>query len=255
VRQNTRRDSDWPVLRQNAATCGVKPVVHEFASRRMAGTMAVMANEQRRTGADVPANVRLTARERRFVEEFLLTANGAKAAEAAGYSRRSAKVRAARLMRRPRVIAALSRAQDTRAERVGIESDRVLAELKELAFSNIGHYEIDPIAGTVRLRPDAPPRAMRAIAFIRHRAIPAGPNGKIYEIEIRLWDKPSMLRLAGRHVGVKGFVHRLELTGENGSAIELQHRVDEMSDDELKARVAELMASNMSWREISANSR
>jgi len=153
------------------------------------------------------------------------------------------------------MIAALNRAQDARAERVGIESDRVLEELKELAFSNIGQYEIDPNAGTVRLRPDAPPRAMRAIASITHRVIPAGPNGKIYEIEIRLWDKPSMLRLAGRHVGVKGFVHRLELTGENGSAIERQHRVDEMSDDELKARVAELMASNMSWREISANSR
>jgi hypothetical protein len=51
-----------------------------------------------------------------------------------------------------------------------------------------------------------------------------------------------MLRLAGRHMGIAGFVDRLELTGKNGSAIELDRRVDEMTDDELKARVVELIA-------------
>jgi hypothetical protein len=35
---------------------------------------------------------------------------------------------------------------------------------------------------------------------------------------------------------------RLELTGKDGNAIELQRRIDQMSDEELKARVAELIA-------------
>jgi hypothetical protein len=48
-------------------------------------------------------------------------------------------------------MVAIKRAQDARAERVGIESGRVLAELQELAFSNIAHYVIDPGAGTVRV--------------------------------------------------------------------------------------------------------
>jgi len=78
-----------------------------------------------------------------------MTGNGAKAAEAAGYSSKSAKVRAVRLMNRPRVAAAVKHAQQARAERVGIEADRVLAELEQLAFSRIDHYTIDPVAGTV----------------------------------------------------------------------------------------------------------
>jgi len=195
-----------------------------------------MAKTQGSTESD-----KLRSLEQAFVEQYLLAANGAKAAEAAGYARKSAKVRARRLLRRPRVVAAIKRAQDARAERVRIDADRVLAELEELAFSNIAHYLIDPIAGTVRLRPDAPLEAMRAVASIKHRVI-AGAKGNVHEIEVGLWDKPGMLRLVGRHVGVAGFVERLELTGKDGNPIELQRRIDQMSDEELKARVAELIA-------------
>jgi Terminase small subunit len=99
------------------------------------------AKKEGRSGSDV-----LTARERAFVEQYLLTANGSKSAEAAGYAGKSAKVRIRRLRRRPRVIATVKRAQDARTERLGIDADRVLAELEELAFSNIAHYVIDPIA-------------------------------------------------------------------------------------------------------------
>jgi Terminase small subunit len=88
-----------------------------------------MAKKEGRRESDV-----LTARERAFVEQFLVIANGAKAAQAAGYSEKSAKVRATRLLNRPRVAAAIATAQQARAERVGIESDRVLAELEEARF-------------------------------------------------------------------------------------------------------------------------
>jgi hypothetical protein len=76
--------------------------------------------------------------------------------------------------------------------------------------------------------------AMRAIASIKRR-VTSTPNGRVHELEVRLWNKPSMLRPAGRRVGVAGFVARLELTGKNGTAIELQHRIEQMTDDELKA--------------------
>ena len=72
--------------------------------------------------------------------------------------------------------------------------------------------------------------------------IRGGKNGTIHQIEVRLWDKPTMLRLAGRHIGVRGFTDRLEITGRNGKPIALERRVDEMSDEALRTRVAELMA-------------
>lgn len=45
-----------------------------------------------------------------------------------------------RFINGPRVAAAIKEAQQARGERVGIESNRVLAELEHLAFSRIDHY-------------------------------------------------------------------------------------------------------------------
>jgi phage terminase small subunit len=201
-----------------------------------------MKTSARRHPIDSTADAPLTARERAFVGQYLLTANGAKAAKAAGYSAKSAKVTASRLFAKANVAGAIGRAQASRAEHLSITQDHVLQELEELAFSDISHYRIDPVAGTVELMEGAPRRAMRAIASIKHRVIRVGKNGVIHEIEFRLWDKPSMLRLAGRHIGVAGFTNRLEITGKNGQSIEFEQRVNEMSDEALKARVTELMA-------------
>jgi len=82
---------------------------------------------------------------------------------------------------------------------------------------------------------------MAAIASIKQRVIRSGES-LIHEIEVRLWDKVQPLTIAGRHVGVEGFGNRVELTGKNGNAIELHRRVHDMTDDELKTRVAELIA-------------
>jgi hypothetical protein len=51
-----------------------------------------------------------------------------------------------------------------------------------------------------------------------------------------------MLKLAGRHLGIAGFVPRLELIGHHGNAIEIQRRTNDMSDEQLKARAIALIA-------------
>jgi Terminase small subunit len=107
VRQNAPKRLRLAVLRQKWRVLWRQRRSMSSPHGHLLDTITAMANEQHRTKADVPADMPLTARERAFVEEYLLTANGAKAAQAAGYSSKSAKVRAARLMRRPRVIAAL----------------------------------------------------------------------------------------------------------------------------------------------------
>jgi len=198
--------------------------------------MATQKRRARRTSVTP-----LTGREQAFVDEYLLSANGAKAAQAAGYARASAKVRASRLLRQPNVVAAVGEAKRLRAARVGVSQDRVLSELEQLAFSRIDNYVIDPVTGLVAPRDGVSGDVMRAIAAIKHRSIPT-PEGTIHEVEVRLWDKPSMLRLAGRHVGVKGFTNRLELTGDDGQPVGVVCRIDSMSDEELKARVETLIA-------------
>jgi hypothetical protein len=91
-------------------------------------------------------------------------------------------------------------------------------------------------AGHVTLSKDAPAHAMCAVSKVKrrvsHKAFGANEVDET-EVEIALWDKPSMLKLAGRHVGL--FPDRLELTGKDGHA--LMPPVHTLSDEELKARL------------------
>lgn len=71
----------------------------------------------------------LTARQIKFVENFLNTGNGTQAATAAGYSQVSARVSAHRLLTKPAIRAAISAKQSRDAKRLGIEREDVLRNL------------------------------------------------------------------------------------------------------------------------------
>ena len=62
-------------------------------------------------------------------------------------------------------------------------------------------------AGNVKLAPGAPDGALRAISSVKHKTRTYGGDNPVteHDVEIRLWNKPEPLKLAGRHVGVKGF--------------------------------------------------
>lgn len=75
----------------------------------------------------------LTAKQARFVEEYLLDANVREAARRAGYN----EMVGYRLMRRPEIVEAIRRDQDARAARMMVSADRVVAELAAIAFSDI----------------------------------------------------------------------------------------------------------------------
>jgi phage terminase small subunit len=75
----------------------------------------------------------LTAKQARFVEEYLVDCNGAAAARRAGYSVHRADRQAQENLRKPAVAAAISEAQAKRAERMEITADWVLERLREEA--------------------------------------------------------------------------------------------------------------------------
>lgn len=130
-----------------------------------------------------------------------------------------------RQLTRAEVAAAIAERQAQRAKAVGITQERVLAELEQLAFSNIAHY-LQGDDGTVTLSPDAPANAMRALQSIKrtHRVSGRGHSREErWTVEVKLWDKPGPLKLAGQHVGL--FVERHEHTGKNGKPIEVVKKV------------------------------
>jgi hypothetical protein len=74
---------------------------------------------------------------------------------------------------------------------------------RSLAFSSIDDYTFDD-DGHVSLAVGAPPRAMQSI---KRRVQETGwdKDGHVlrtFDVEIKLWDKTSMLHLAARHVGI-----------------------------------------------------
>ena len=82
----------------------------------------------------------LTARQARFVNEYLIDLNGTQAVIRAGYRTRSPEVHASRLLTRPLVAKAITAAQAARAKRTEITADRVIHELARIAFGTCGMW-------------------------------------------------------------------------------------------------------------------
>lgn len=162
----------------------------------------------------------VVVREDAFVAALLdgTGKTGAEAARLAGYSPRRAHVAAAELLARPSVQEKIAARQAEVKAKTGITETAVLREAELLAFSNVDHYTQDA-TGKLVLAPGAPEGAMRAISSIKYRTIYSGTQTERI-VEFKLWDKPGMVKILGRHVGAKGFYDRIEHTGDGGGPIQ-----------------------------------
>lgn len=178
----------------------------------------------------------LSEREAKFVDVYCGQAEGnaTTAARLAGYSEKSAGRIGYRLSKKVHIRSEIERRQSMRAEESGITQARVLDELTLLAFSDVTHYVVDD-DGVVQLAATAPAGAIRAVSSIKHRITTRGAGDKkevTREVELRLWDKPGPLKLAGQHVGL--FPNKVE----HGGSIDLSGK----SEADLRKRLKELAA-------------
>ena len=79
----------------------------------------------------------LTAKQERFVAEYLIDLNATQAAIRAGYSEKTAEQQGHQLLKKTLVAAAIAEAQAKRQTRTEITQDRVLAELARIGFADI----------------------------------------------------------------------------------------------------------------------
>lgn len=147
----------------------------------------------------------LTDQQLRFIAEYLVDLNASAAAKRAGYSEHSADQQAWALMQIPEVRARIHAGLSHQVKGTKIRRARVLRELALLAFSDVEHYHIDEF-GNLKMAPGAPRGASRAVSSIkRKRKTYTDKDGNPItevDVEFRLWNKPDMLKLAGRHVGL-----------------------------------------------------
>src|SRR5713226_4060714 len=88
----------------------------------------------------VSSDTPLRARERRFVEEYLVDLKGEAAAIRAGYSPKTAKVQASQTLTRLNVQAAVEAGYKARQKRTQITGDATVRELNRLAHADIRQF-------------------------------------------------------------------------------------------------------------------
>lgn len=155
----------------------------------------------------------LTPKQEEFVREYLVDLNGKQAAIRAGYSPHSAEVTASKLLRVPKVAAAIAQGRGERAERVQVEADDVLRELMRIAFA-------DPAKafgpdGRILPVDQMPPEARAALAGMD---VEEGDDAKVTR-KVKTWPKVAALELLGKHLGM--FTDKVQLTGKDGGALSI----------------------------------
>jgi phage terminase small subunit len=175
-------------------------------------------------------------RERAFAAEYIIDLNATASVWRAGCfdvsSEDSAANAGSRLLSRPKVRALIEVLKAQRLARVEITQDSVLHEMSLLSNSNIAHYIVDD-NGQVQLAAGAPEGAMRAVQSIkRKKTVKEDKSGTMtitYDVELKLWDKPTPLKLMGRHTGL--FPDKVEVTGKDGKPIEMVSRIERVIVD------------------------
>lgn len=141
---------------------------------------------------------KLSKRDLRFADEYLVDLDAKNAAIRAGYSPETAK-KASEWIKdtnpaKPRLREEILRRMAERSRRTGVTADRVVMELAKIAFADIGDI-IDLSTGEVIT--DAEKADTAAIASVKIRS-----TAHSTETEIRMADRNKALELLGKHLGM-----------------------------------------------------
>ena len=173
----------------------------------------------------VPA---LTAKQQRFVDEYLIDLNATQAAIRAGYSEKTAYSIGNENLSKPEIAKAIEDAQTARAKRTEITADRVLTELGKLGFSNMQDYmragaDGDPYLDFSNLTREQ--AAALAEVTVEDFKDGRGEDARdVRRVKFKLTDKRAALVDIGKHLGM--FKDQVEHTGPDGRPIELKHTVE-----------------------------
>ena len=174
----------------------------------------------------------LTPREAAFVAAYAASRNATKSAETAGYSAKSAHVLGSRLLKNPRVAAAIRAAMERITKKYEVSGERTIQEMAVIAYSDIRHYCFDS-EGYLILAEGAPDAAVRAIKRVKRKPVSLtvtddeGNAKKVlaYETELELWNKDVELRNLAEHLKLFDNSEAQESGSGHSTPDELRERV------------------------------
>jgi phage terminase small subunit len=155
----------------------------------------------------------LSARQERFVDEYLVDLNGTQAAIRAGYSARTADVQAVQLLRKTKVAEAVAKRQKDREKRTEITQDRVLQEVARLAFLDIRKAFDEK--GNLKPLHQLDDDTAAAVAGLDVSEL-TGEDANLGVLKkVKLADKTGALTLLMRHLGMLNDKMKLQGDAEN----------------------------------------
>ena len=149
---------------------------------------------------------KLTPKQQRFAEEFVCDFNGTAAAIRAGYSRKTARFTASQNLTKPNVAAFIEAELARLREETGLKAERVIEELRKVAFSNLTHFVRWDAEGVTFLDSgDLTANQSAAISDVSQTITQHGGTRRI-----KLHDKPRALEMLGRYFSL--FTDKVEHT-------------------------------------------
>lgn len=142
---------------------------------------------------------KLTAKQKRFVDEYLIDLNATQAAIRAGYSVKTANEQGTQNLAKLSIAEAIAIKMADRSKRTGINQDRVIEELAKIAFVNIGNV-VDTKDGSVL--PNATDEDLACVESIKVKEFPTKDGGTGVEREVKVSSKLKALELLGKHIGM-----------------------------------------------------
>lgn len=136
----------------------------------------------------------MTAKQRRFADEYLVDHNASQAAIRAGYAASGAGTSGHRLLKNDQIAQYIAKKDAEVSQKLQATREDVLIQLRNLGFSDI--REIAKYANNLSQMPDEAAAAVKDIKFGETE------DGDAYVAEIKLVDKVKPLELLGKHLGL-----------------------------------------------------
>lgn len=156
----------------------------------------------------------LTAKQSRFVDEYLLDLNATQAAIRAGYSGETADKQGPRLLAHPEVKGAIDAAMAARSEETKIDAAWVLKRLATEAEADMADIYFENGA----LKPVHEwPKIWRQglVAGVEHVEVKDAEGNATGDVvvKIKISDRVRRLELIGKHVNVQAFQENVQVSG------------------------------------------
>ncbi|RYE42642.1 MAG: terminase small subunit [Hyphomicrobiales bacterium] len=160
----------------------------------------------------------LTAKQQRFVAEYLIDLNASQAAIRAGYSAKTAYSVGHENLKKPEIQVEIQAAMKARSERTEINADWVLTRLARDATADLADLYSE--CGTLKPVHEWPMAwrtgLVAGIETVQERN-GEDPDGNLVYATVRkvkLLDRTKLVELIGKHVDVGAFKDKVEHSGE-----------------------------------------